>query len=163
MERTKNLTMTDEEKASVRRKEAEGKVKGWIQKYQDGVIGLDTLKSKFEKEVAEYPEALHILRTQLLDCVKLNGENGSLLRLLENTLGISAESIENIIQSFKHEIDALWIKKIESLGEEFKERKIYGSSVVPNPNRGLDWQNIILKAELDLREQLESLVKLRPD
>ena len=72
MERTKNLTMTDEEKASFRRKEAEGKVKGWIQKYQDGAIGLDKLKSDFKKEQAEYPEALHILKSQLLDCLTLH-------------------------------------------------------------------------------------------
>ncbi|TRZ51201.1 hypothetical protein D4S03_05480 [bacterium] len=159
MERTKNLTMTDEEKASFRRKDAEGKVKGWIQKYQDGVIEIDTLRSDFEKEVTEYPEVLHILKTQLLDCVKLNGENGRVLRLLEDILGISAETIENIIQSFKREIDILRIKRIESLGKELKERKIYGSSVAPNPDHGGDWQENIVKAESDLREQLKSLVK----
>jgi hypothetical protein len=159
MERTKNLTMTDEEKASFRRKEAEGKVKGWIQKYQDGAIGLDTLKSDFEKEVTEYPEVLHILKTQLLDCVKLNGENGTVLRLLEDILGISTESIENIIQSFKREIDILRIKRIEGLGEQLKKRKIYGSSVVPNLNHGGDWQKGILEAESDLRKQLKSLVR----
>jgi len=159
MERTKNLTMTDEEKASVRRKEAEGKVKGWIQKYQDGAIGLDTLKSDFEKEVTEYPEVLPILKTQLLDCVKLNGDNGRILRLLDDILGISAERIENMIQSSNRKIDTLRIKSIEGLGEELKERKIYGSSVIPNPNHGGKWQESLLEAESDLRKQLKSLVK----
>ncbi len=159
MERTKNLTMTDEEKASVRRKEAEGKVKGWIQKYQDGAIGLDTLKSDFKKEVTEYPEVLRILKTQLLDCVKLNGDNGRVLRLLEDILGISTERIENIIQSSNRKMDILRIKRIEGLGEELKERKIYGSSVIPNPNHGGNWQKSMLEAESDLRKQLKSLVK----
>jgi hypothetical protein len=117
------------------------------------------LKSDFEKEVTEYPEVLHILKTQLLDCVKLNGENGTVLRLLEDILGISTESIENIIQSFKCEIDILRIKRIEGLGEQLKKRKIYGSSVVPNPNHGGDWQKGILEAESDLRKQLKSLVR----
>jgi hypothetical protein len=82
MERTKNLTMTDKEKASFRRKEAEGKVKGWVQKYQDGVIELDTIKSYFEKEITEYPEVRQILKSQLLDCLKLTGDNGKILNPL---------------------------------------------------------------------------------
>ncbi|MGD1153498.1 MAG: hypothetical protein ABR911_11595 [Syntrophales bacterium] len=159
MERTKNLTMTDKEKASFRRKEAEGKVKGWVQKYQDGVIELDTIKSYFEKEITEYPEVRQILKSQLLDCLKLTGDNGKILRLLEDILETSTETIENTIQSFKHEMDILRIKRIESLGKELKERKIYGSSVAPNPDHGGDWQESILKAESDLREQLKSLVR----
>jgi hypothetical protein len=159
MERTKNLTMTDKEKASFRRKEAEGKVKGWVQKYQDGIIELDTIRSYFEKEITEYPEVRQILKSQLLDCLKLTGDNGRILRLLEDILETSTETIENTIQSFKHEMDILRIKRIESLGKELKERKIYGSSVAPNPDHGGDWQESVLKAESDLREQLKSLVR----
>jgi hypothetical protein len=159
MERTKNLTMTDKEKASFRRKEAEGKVKGWVQKYQYGVIELDTIKSYFEKEITEYPEVRQILKSQLLDCLKLTGDNGKILRLLEDILETSTETIENAIQSFKHEMDILRIKRIESLGKELKERKIYGSSVVPNPNHGGKWQESLLEAESDLRKQLKSLVE----
>ncbi len=162
MERTKNLTMTEEEKTSFRRKEAEGKVRGWIQKYQDGSIGLDKLKSGLQKEQAEYPDALHILKTQLLDCITLTGDNASILRLLHDILGISTESIGNIVQSFEREMDILRIKRSESLGEELKKRKIYGSSVVPNPNHGIDWQKILLEAGSNLRKQLKSLVKQRP-
>jgi hypothetical protein len=159
MERTKNLTMTDKEKVSFRRKEAEGKVKGWIQKYQDGVIELDTLRSDFEKEVMEYPEVRQLLESQLLDCLRLTGDNGRILRLLEDILGISTNTIKNMIQSLKYEMEILRIRRIESLGEELQKRKIYGSSVVPNPDHGGDWQKSMLEAESDLRKQLKSLVR----
>jgi hypothetical protein len=56
-------------------------------------------------------------------------------------------------------MDILRIKRIESLGKELKERKIYGSSVVPNPNHGGKWQESLLEAESDLRKQLKSLVE----
>jgi len=159
MERTKNLTMSEEEKASFRRKEAEGKVKGWIRKYQDGVIELDTLRSDFEKELMEYPEVRQILKSQLLECLRLTGDNGKILTLLKDILGISPNNIKNIIQSLKHKMEVLRIRRIESLGEELKKRKIYGSSVVPNPDHGGDWQKIILEAESDLRKQLESIAR----
>jgi hypothetical protein len=159
MERTKNLTMTDEEKATFRRKEMAGKVRGWIQKYQDGAIGLDKLKADFKKEAAEYPEALHILKIKLLDCLTLTGDNRSILRLLEGILGANTDSIEIIVQSSKRDVNALRARRIESLGEELKEKKISGSSVVPNPNHGVDWQKSMLEVESHMKEQLKSLMK----
>jgi hypothetical protein len=158
MERTKNLTMSDEEKVSFRRKESEGKVRVWIQKYQNGTIGIDKLKLDIEKEVTEHPEIPHILKTQLLDCLRLTGDNDITLRLLEDILGISEESIKKIIQFFKRKIDTLRTRSIGGLGKELKKRKIYGSAVVPNPNHGVDWQNSILEAESDLKKQLKSLI-----
>ncbi len=159
MERTKNLTMTDKEKASFRRKEAEGKVKGWIQKYEDGVIELDALRSEFKKEETKYPEVRHILRSQLFGCLTLTGDNGKILRLFEEVPGISIDTIKNMIQSHKHDMEILRSNIIESLGEELKRRKIYGSAVVPNPDHGGNWQKTILEAESNLRKQLESLVR----
>ena len=157
MERTKNLTMTDKERASFKRKEAEGKVKGWIQKYQDGIVELDTLRSEFKKEITDYPDARQILKAQLLDCLRLTGDNGKILRLLEDILGISTNTINNTIQSLKQEMEILRIRRIESLAEELKKRKIYGSSVVPNPDHGGDWHESILEAESELRKRLKSL------
>jgi hypothetical protein len=159
MERTKNLTMTDKEKASFKRKEAEGKVKGWIQKYQDGIVELDTLRSEFTKEITDYPDARQIFKAQLLDCLRLTGDNGRILRLFEDILGINTNPIKNTIQSLKHEMETIRIRRIESLAEELRKRKIYGSSVVPNPDHGGDWQESILEAESDLRKRLSALVK----
>ena len=123
MERTKNLTMTDKEKASFRRKEAEGKVKGWIQKYEDGVIELDALRSEFKKEQTEYPEVRHILRSQLIGCLRLTGDNGKILRLLEEVLGISTNTMKDMIQSHKHEMEILRSNRIESLREGIEKKK----------------------------------------
>jgi hypothetical protein len=157
MERTKNLTMTDKEKASFRRTEAEGKVKGWIQKYQDGVIELDTLKSDFEKDMTEYPEVRQIFKSQLLGCLRLTGDNGKIFRLLEDIIGINTNTIKNTIQSLKQDVETLRIERTASIREDLRGKKIYGSSVVPNPDRGGYLQDSILKAESELRRQLQSL------
>jgi hypothetical protein len=164
MERTKNLTMTDDEKASFRRKEAEGKVKGWIQRYQDGAIGLDKLRSDFEKEQAGYPEVHLVLKSQLIGFLKLGGGNEKFLELFEEVLGISADTIQNTIHSLEREIDVLRIERTHGLGEELKKRNIYGSAVIPNPDHDGGWQKCILEVESDLRKQLASLlnVEARP-
>ena len=43
LERTKNLTLTEEEKKSLQRKELEGKIRGWGQKYLDGLMRLSAV------------------------------------------------------------------------------------------------------------------------
>jgi hypothetical protein len=157
MERTKNLTMTDKEKASFRQNETEGKVKGWIQKYKDGIVGLDTLRSDFEKERKEYPEVRQILKSQLLDCLRLTGDNGKILRLLEDVLEISTNTIKNTIQSLKQEMEILRKERMATVRDDLREKKIYGSAVVPNPDRDGYLQESILKAESELRKRLKAL------
>jgi hypothetical protein len=157
MERTKNLTMTDKEKASFRQNETEGKVKGWIQKYMDGIVGLDTLRSDFEKERKEYPEVRQIFKAQLLDCLRLTGDNGKILRLLEDVLGINTNSINNTIQSLKQEMEILRMERMAAVRDDLRGKKISGSSVIPNPDRDGYLQGSILKAESELRKRLESL------
>jgi len=157
MERTKNLTMTDKEKASFKQKEVEGKVKGWIQKYQDGTVQLDALRSDFKNEMTEYPEVSQILKMQLLDCLRLTGDNGSILRLFEDILGTDTNTIENMIQSLKKDMENLRMEKMSALRDDLREKKIYGSSVVPNQDRDGYLQESMLKAESELKERLKAL------
>ncbi len=44
MEKTKGLTMSEEEKAEYKQQELTGKVRGLIQKFLDGILDLDRLK-----------------------------------------------------------------------------------------------------------------------
>jgi hypothetical protein len=157
MERTKNLTMTKEEKASFYRKEAEGKARGWIQRYQDGLVDLDKLKSDFEKELAADPEFRPVLRSQVLDSLKLGADNSRLLRVIRDILGAGTEDIENTIESFRREMEALRIKRIAAIAKDLKKKKISGSAVVPNPDRNSALQEALIKAESELKERLKSV------
>jgi len=154
MERTKNLTMTKEEKASLHRKEAEGKAKGWIQRYKDGLIDLDHLKPEIEKELPSDPELSGILRSQVLDSITLNEDNSKLLIILRDILGIDTKDIELEIQSAKHELESLRAKRIAVIAEELRKKEIYGSAVVPNPNRDWVLQEMLTRAEPELKERL---------
>ena len=46
MEKTKGLTMSEEEKEAFQKKETEGKVRGFLQRYLDCVIDLERLKAE---------------------------------------------------------------------------------------------------------------------
>ena len=156
MERTKNLTMTEQERKTFQRKEWEGKAKGWVQKHQDGIIETDTLKSNFVAEARNYPELRQILKAELLEHIKLSGDNRKIFQLFEELLGINAKTFEDMILSFKSELDTQRLKRVRSLEEDLRKRKICGSSLVPNPNYDETWKIYIQKSESDFREQLNA-------
>jgi hypothetical protein len=156
MEKTKALTMTEEEKKTFQRKDWEGKVKGWVQKFLDGMIEIDTLWSNFETEQKRYPELRQILKTEVLKHITLNGDNSELIRLMDKFFGIKSKKLDNLIQSLKSDIDAQRREKIEKLREELAKRKIYGSSVVPNPRTDGSWKTFIQELIERFREQLQS-------
>jgi hypothetical protein len=161
MEKTQALTMTEEEKITFQRKDWEGKVKGWVQKYFDGIIEIDTIRSNFETEQKRYPELRQILKSELLNHIKLNGDNSELFRLLDEFLGIKLKKLDNLIQSFKSDLDAQRKEKIEKLKDELARRKIYGSSVIPNPRTDDSWETLIQKLSERFREQLQSSIDTR--
>jgi uncharacterized protein YnzC (UPF0291/DUF896 family) len=156
MEKTKNLTMTEEERETFQRKEWEGKVKGWVQRHLDGKIDIDTLNSNIENGQRSYLELRHIFKTELLEHVKLDGDNREVFHILEELLGIRTETIEDLMLSLKSEMDSQWTQKMKILGDELRKREIYGSSVVPNPKYDSAWQTYIQKLRSTFREQMKS-------
>lgn len=57
MERTRNLTITQEEKDALRRKELLDRVRGWVQALVDGKSSVSDLRSAYDEEAAQAPEA----------------------------------------------------------------------------------------------------------
>ena len=49
MERTKNLTLTKEEKKAIHTKEVKCRVRGWFQRYGDGSLTIRDIKEYMEK------------------------------------------------------------------------------------------------------------------
>ena len=54
MEKTKNLSLSSEEKQTQRNKEIEGRIRGLLQKYQDQLITLDQFTSDYRILCQEY-------------------------------------------------------------------------------------------------------------
>jgi len=156
MEKTKAMTMTEEERKTFQRKDWEDKVRGWVQKHFDGIIEIDTLRSHFETEQKRYPELRKILKTELLKHITLDGNNSELFRLLDEFLGIKSRNLDNLIHSFKSNLDAQRRERTEKLREELITKKIYGSSVVPNPRTDGTWETHIQELTSRFREQLQS-------
>jgi hypothetical protein len=154
MERTKNLTMTEEEKKAVQKKEWEGKIKGYVRKYIDGIVDIGTMKSYVEIEEPKFPEFRQILKEEILEHIQPDGDNGHMLLLLEESLDLNPKPIVILIASFQNTLDKDMASRKEKIKKDFEHNGISGSSVVPNLDRDASWQKYIQKVKADFRNQL---------
>jgi hypothetical protein len=157
MERTRNLTMTDEEKETLKRKEAVGKANGSAQKYLDGLIGIGTLKAEMESAEKNFPDYRKIMETALLEHLNPESENRKIFDALEQAMGIDAGPLRKRISRFQDEIEMEKGKISDRLNHALADRHISGSAVLPNPARDETMQSRIQKMKEEFRKEISPL------
>ena len=98
MEKTKDLTLTDEEKNAFQKSETEGKVRGILQKFLDGLMDSKRLKEEIiglgDKQ---YSLAKEALLKECLDRMEPGADNTPLLEVLENAAGLDTDPVQKIM------------------------------------------------------------------
>ena len=153
MERTKNLTMTEEEKENLQKKESAGKINGLVQKYLDRILSVKTLKSEIELEEKAFPEFRQMTETALLDHLQPDQDNRNIFQALEQTLGINTEPLQRKVTQFQKEVEVEKEKIVKMCGDALKERGIFGSAVIPNPAQDETLQSTLQKMKEDFKKQ----------
>jgi hypothetical protein len=159
MEKTKNLTMTADEKKALQRKEWEGRVKGWVQKYLDGTIHLEDLKVQIESCESKFQGIRNILKAETVQHIHPESNNAPLLRLLEEALNTPAEPIVELIMRFQNTLNMDMVSRREAIKKALEQKKIYGSSVIPNVDHDREWQEYVQNMRTGFRDQVSSLIE----
>lgn len=154
MERTKNLTLTKEEKESLQRKEAVGKIKGSVQKYLDGLIGAGALKAEVENLGKNPPDSLKMLESELREHLNPESENRKIFDALEQAMGIDTRPLRDRISRFRQEIEAEKENIADRLIRELADRNISGSAVIANPAGDEALQARIRKIKEDFKKEI---------
>jgi len=140
MERTKHLTMTDEEKRALHLRELRGKIKGWVQKCIHGTMDISRLQEEIEQEKTKEPELLPGLSQELLDRIDPDGENDVLFHILESVVHRDTAAMREIIDQFRTELAEKAREKTDKTKNDLAQRSISGSAVAPNLNRDPEWK-----------------------
>jgi len=155
MERTKNMTMSDEERAEFQRQTLTGKIKGWVQKYLDGVIGVKEIKSEIDSESSKaLSEIEKILKNELVGRLDPDSDNEKIFQLLKEVLHMNIDPLEQVIGKFYEDVIIEKARKIRSLRQALEERHISGSAVVPNVDQDASWQTLYEKSIGECKKQL---------
>ncbi len=158
MEKTKGLTMSEEEKEAFQQKETEGKVRGFLQRHIDGVIDLERLKTELSGlGESVQASARELLKQECLGRIELGVDNARLLQVLQEVLEFQTSRIEKSLSDYGHELRKRRKKREQELLKGLKKRGISGSAVIPNVEADAEWKNDVLKAKEEFRARLPEL------
>jgi hypothetical protein len=140
MERTRNLSLSEEERRASRAQEWAGRMKGWLQKYFDGALKLVALQEHLREAQRESPEVRDLLAEHLRASLHLEGDNDAVLALFPALLGIPADELAALLASSRRELEAARRQRREDIARELAARGVSGSAVLPNLAADRAWQ-----------------------
>ena len=142
LEKTKNLTLSSEEKQAQKQKEIENRIKGLLQKYQDGILTQNQLESDYETLKKEFSMSSDdVLINEITGRLEPNGDNQPLLELMQACCGIDYTAIDAIIENYRKTFLAAENHRMARVKEDFAQHYgISGSAVVPNLDADEEWR-----------------------
>ncbi len=159
MEKTKGLTMTDEEKKELKRKEMAGKVKGLVQKISDGFMGLDGLKKELAALGKGHEDMLRvIMMSEIAGRIQPEGDNEPLMEILEKTIGMDTGPIRDFFADSQRKLEKEKVARGKRLMKRLKKKGISGSAVIPNLEADSQWRDYVSNLKETFQKEVEGLL-----
>ncbi len=150
MERTRNLTMSDEERLEQRTGEFRGGVNRLIQKYLQSELDVDRFQealSRLEKDFENPGMALAV--EEIAKRISPGEDNAPLLRLLRLGCEKNISGLEALLKNYEEQADLLSARASDDILEELRRSGITGTAVIPN----LSADEELAKAQTVLHEK----------
>jgi hypothetical protein len=138
MEKTRDLSLSPEEKRKLKRQEWLGKARGWVQKYQDDLIDVYEVKAALQK-LGESEGADLFLKEEIIAAIEPGGRNRKHWDLLENLWDSDLQGQKEMVRQVQEELDQARRERIRLALDRLAERGISGTAVFPNLNRDPEW------------------------
>ena len=156
MERTRNLTQTEEEKREQAAAEFKKSLSGLLQKFLDGAL----TPSHFREDLRRMQEHARvtdggIILGEICKRLDFDGDSSWALDLLEEAFDVSPQGIAAVFSGYREALDGLARKKSDEIRKDLAEQRgISGSAVVPNLGVDPEWS----VEKQRLHEQFESIL-----
>jgi len=160
MEKTKGLTMSQEEKRAFQEEEMAGKIKGLIQKFLDGVLDMERLKMELAA-LAEKDEAMvkRLVREESLSRIELGENNEPFFGVLEETTRFDPNTVREALREFEERLKRERISREDGLKKKLEEQGISGSAVLPNISADPEWSRYVEEMRDEFQERLAGYSK----
>ena len=145
MEKTRHLTLSQEEKKAQKRIEVNKRLQGFLQKYQDNLLKKENLKNELDNLKITYDLNVDEMLTDLLlNSLRLGRDNTVFLELLNEIFGLNLSGLERIFHNFKDAVKSATKKRVGQIKTELsKNRFISGPAVVPNLEGDRNWLSML--------------------
>jgi hypothetical protein len=156
MEKTKNLSLSHEERQGQKNKEIESRIRGLLQKISDQALSADNLRSEYQKLQKDYDLSENApLIKEICRQIELGKDNQAWFELLSQFKVADIEGIASVLHEFDEVIAAAARERFKILQDKLAEEHfISGPAVVPNLEADKAWRE---KAR-EIRAQFEPLL-----
>jgi len=158
LEKTRNLTLSEEEKSGLAQKELDKQIQGLVNRYLTGMLPLERLGREMEQfEAQDHELAYESLKRHLIAHVDLDHDNESILTALSELVECDIAPFQLILEEYHAERkDHENIYAGEAL-DALKERGVSGSAVAPNLRKIPEWDQFLKDLHTRYRERLRAL------
>jgi len=158
LEKTRNLTLSEEEKRNLARDEADKKIRGLAGKYLDNLLPSNRIREELDNIGSDEPDLPYKLFTkQLLARVDLDADISAILSALKEVVGFDAAAVDALQQEYKAEKETARRSFAEETLSELKEKGVSGSAVVPNLDGISEWVRFQRELTERYREKIGQL------
>ena len=156
-EKTKNLTLSDEEKLSLARETRDKKVQVFCNRYLDNFFPLNRLKDEMEKIASNDPKpAYNSFKRYLLSRFDLDGDNSLILSALSEIARFDITFLKNLQEKYKSEKESTKKAFTEKFLLALKERGVSGSAVGVNLDTIPEWNEFLKTLRKRYHEQIQT-------
>ena len=157
MERTKNLTLSEEEKEKLRIEGCTKKCVSLVSRYLAHIIDAAAIRSQFDEDRQECPEMETIFRKEFIRALDPWREKETLAAGLKDILAIEPSPYLELIASAESELEKLLAGETEKKLAALRRRGVGGSAVLPNMSRDPAWKENLNRLTASLHEGLGRL------
>jgi hypothetical protein len=161
LEKTRNMSLSEEEKEELKTKELVARLRGLVQKALDGALSVSHLRLEIESERKKSPNTDHQLMAALVARIEPDGENERLFQIMEEVPRRNSAPFRKLVLECRQDVEHLKDRSVEDLGKALKERGINGSAVLPNPALYPAWQSASEERITACRRQLDAIADTR--
>jgi len=157
-EKTRNLTLSDEEKLNLAREKLDKKVQGLCNRYLDNFFPVSRLKDEMEKIVSNDRElAYNFLKKYLLSRFDLDSDNSLIVSALSEITRWDIASLNNLQKEYNSENEGTKKVFTEKSLMALKENGVSGSAVVPNLDNIPEWNEFLKTLRRKYQERLQTI------
>ncbi len=142
MEKTKNLSLSDEERQGQKNKEIESRIRGLLQKFNDQALSVDKLRSEYQKLHKDYglPQNAPLIK-EICRQIELGKDNHTSFELLAQFKVADIEGITSVLNEFDGIFNAAARERSKVLSDKLAEAHfVSGPAVVPNLEADEAWR-----------------------
>jgi len=157
MERTKDLTLSEEQKTHMRLEEWSQKARGLIQRFQSGILSVAGFRAELARGRQECPELEQIVKQELIQALNPESDDQALTGGLKDVLGIDPAPYIERLQGFSARRAEAYRQASERALLGLKQRGISGTAVLPNLENDPSWQAGLAQLGAELKRELLAL------